>query len=351
MREAHRVRAPPPEEGGERPQPVAARSRARRGRRRPSRDSRRVRAARPRPRPRSAPAGGGRRCPHASADPSPGRRAAARRRPRAPARAGREPRPRERCGARRAGAAARRHSIGPRKSETTMTSARCVATRSVSSSASRSDAVAARRELAEEPQRLEQRSAVPASAARPTARAQMPTVPSRLPRRVAAYPTATATPSATSALRRSPVPNAIDADASSTSHVTSTRSASSTRTCGIAGARSHVPLDAPHVVAGLVRAHLPELAADTGERRAVVAGEQPVDAAPDRELERAQRRGRERPRARLLRRPDRCERVGGRARQADAAALRRPRSICGVGTAASTVSRIESGATSSASAR
>ncbi len=54
--------------------------------------------------------------------------------------------------------------------------------------------------------------------------------PSRLPRRVAACPTASATPSATSALRRSAVPNAIDADESKTSHVTSTRSASSTRT-------------------------------------------------------------------------------------------------------------------------
>ena len=66
----------------------------------------------------------------------------------------------------------------------------------------------------------------------------------------------------------------------------------------LAGARRHVPLDPAHVVARLVRTHLPQLAADTGERRPVVAGEQPVDAAADRQLERAQRRRRERPRAR-----------------------------------------------------
>ena len=47
---------------------------------------------------------------------------------------------------------------------------------------------------------------------------------------MAVWPIASATPSATSAFRRSAVPNAIDAEASNTSHVTSTRSASSTRT-------------------------------------------------------------------------------------------------------------------------
>ena len=56
--------------------------------------------------------------------------------------------------------------------------------------------------------------------------------PRRFPRRVAMCPTAIATPAATSALRRSAVPNCIDGDVSSTSHVTSTRSASCTRTCG-----------------------------------------------------------------------------------------------------------------------
>ena len=56
--------------------------------------------------------------------------------------------------------------------------------------------------------------------------------PSRLPRRVARWPTAIATPSATSAFRRSAVPKRIDGEVSSTSQVTSTRSARWTRTCG-----------------------------------------------------------------------------------------------------------------------
>ncbi len=56
--------------------------------------------------------------------------------------------------------------------------------------------------------------------------------PTRLPRSVAAWPIASVTPSATSALRRSAVPNAIDGEVSSTIHVTSTRSARWTRTCG-----------------------------------------------------------------------------------------------------------------------
>ena len=53
-----------------------------------------------------------------------------------------------------------------------------------------------------------------------------------MPRTVAAWPTASVTPSATSALRRAAVPNAIDGERSSTIHVTSTRSARCTRTCG-----------------------------------------------------------------------------------------------------------------------
>ena len=115
------------------------------------------------------------------------------------------------------------------------------------------------------------------------------------------------------------------------------------------GPRGHVPLDPPHVVAGLVRTKLPELGADAGECRPVVAREQAVDAPPDRQLERTQRRGRERSRPRLGGCPVRCERVdGGRH---EAAASRRPRSICGSGTAATTVSSSASDWTSSASAR
>ena len=58
------------------------------------------------------------------------------------------------------------------------------------------------------------------------------TRPTRLPRTLAAWPRASAIPSATSALRRSAVPNPIDGVRSSTTHVTSTRSASCTLTCG-----------------------------------------------------------------------------------------------------------------------
>ena len=58
------------------------------------------------------------------------------------------------------------------------------------------------------------------------------TTPSRLPRRLATWPMAIATPSATSALRRSAVPKVIEADVSSTSHAVSARSPTCTRTCG-----------------------------------------------------------------------------------------------------------------------
>ena len=78
----------------------------------------------------------------------------------------------------------------------------------------------------------------------------------------------------------------------------------------LAGARRHVPLDPPHVVARLVRAHLPELAADarrtrSGSRRR--AGRRPGA----RRVSSSARSddGRQRARARLLRRPDRGERI------------------------------------------
>jgi hypothetical protein len=58
------------------------------------------------------------------------------------------------------------------------------------------------------------------------------TTPRRLPRRLATWPTAIATPSATSALRRSAVPNVIEAEASSTIQAVSARSPTCTRTCG-----------------------------------------------------------------------------------------------------------------------
>ena len=55
---------------------------------------------------------------------------------------------------------------------------------------------------------------------------------SRLPRRTAKWPSASETPSATSHLRRSAVPKVMDADVSSSSHVSTARSATWTRTCG-----------------------------------------------------------------------------------------------------------------------
>jgi hypothetical protein len=54
--------------------------------------------------------------------------------------------------------------------------------------------------------------------------------PSRLPCRVPTCPTARATPSATSALRRSAVPKLIDGEVSRTSQLTSARSAIWSRT-------------------------------------------------------------------------------------------------------------------------
>ena len=71
-----------------------------------------------------------------------------------------------------------------------------------------------------------------AAAAAPPAPPPKPTSPTRLPRELAACPSASVTPSATSALRRSAVPKAIDGVRSSTTQVTSTRSARWTRTCG-----------------------------------------------------------------------------------------------------------------------
>ena len=56
----------------------------------------------------------------------------------------------------------------------------------------------------------------------------------------------------------------------------------------LAGTGGDVPVDAPDVVAGRVRPHLCELRADPHHRRAVVAGQQAVDAAADADVERAQ---------------------------------------------------------------
>ena len=53
------------------------------------------------------------------------------------------------------------------------------------------------------------------------------------------------------------------------------------------GTSGDVPVDPSHVVTGAVETDLVELTPDPREGRAVVTGEQPVDTACDRELERA----------------------------------------------------------------
>ena len=133
------------------------------------------------------------------------------------------------------------------------------------------------------------------------ARSPNATTPSRLPRRVATCASASATPSATSALRRSAVPNCIEARR--VEHDPGRQHALREMDAYVryARARGDVPVDPPHVVAGLVRAHLSELGAHAEPRRAVVAGEQAFDPAPDRQVERAQQRPGERPGARARR--------------------------------------------------
>ena len=176
--------------------------------------------------------------------------------------------------------------------------------------------------------------------------APKPTRPTRFPRTVAAWPTASATPSATSALRRSAVPKRhrrrrveheprdehalgeVDADVR------------------LRRPRGDVPVDQAHVVARHVRPHLRELGAAAEQRRAVVAREQPVDAPRDRQLERLEQRVGNGPRPGPVGR-----RLGAeRAEDADHAAAGLPSSSRGCGTAAITASSTSSADRSSASA-
>ena len=187
------------------------------------------------PRPRSARAADGCACRRGAGVRSRDRRGRESRRSSAPARAGRGPRRRRRRGAPRAGAAAaatpdRRESPRPpRRANAAWQVRPCVGARSRRVDEPGPSAGASVRSAASSP----------TSPTRPCrggiARDSSPpnvTTPSRLPRRVERCPIATATPSATSALRRSAVPNCIETDVSSTSQVTRTRSARSTRTCG-----------------------------------------------------------------------------------------------------------------------
>ena len=136
------------------------------------------------------------------------------------------------------------------------------------------------------------------------------TTPSRFPRRVARWPIATATPSATSAFRRSAVPNCIETEVSRTSQVTSTRSARSTRTCGSPVRAVDVPVDPANVVARNVRPHHRELRSGSQEVRPEVTGEQPLHASSDRDVERAQEPFGHRPGAGTGRGRPREERAG-----------------------------------------
>ena len=194
-----------------------------------------ARRARPPRAPRSARGSCAGRCRRAAGGPSRGRPARGRRPRAAPARAGRAPRPRSRGGGSAGASAACASRAGrgsptrPRRARAARASrpARAIASaRSVGPGPSGS---CPERSVEQQPQQ----SLAPLQR-RHHARSCAPNVitPSRLPWRVARCPTASAAPSATSALRRSAVPKPIEADTSSSSHVVSVRSATWTRTCG-----------------------------------------------------------------------------------------------------------------------
>ena len=270
--EAHRRLLPCAGSGGA-PARAASRRRstARCARRRRGAARARARRARPRRARRSAHAACGCSCPRAAGAPSRGRPATGRRRRAAPARAGRGPRPRSRGGGCSSRSSGVRQSRGPRKSDTTTTSPRWRASWPARASASpRSVAPGAVRLglRAQREQQPEQPAGGPAAAQR-DARSRAPNVstPSRLPCRVATCPTASAAPSATSALRRSAVPKLIEGE-----HVE--QQPGRQRPLGhlhahvrLARARGHGPVDLAHVVAELVRAHLRELGAVPERRR------------------------------------------------------------------------------------
>src|SRR4051794_18944854 len=110
--------------------------------------------------------------------------------------------------------------------------------------------------------------------------------------------------------------------------------------------RGHVPVDLPDVVAGDVGADLCELAAVPKCRRTVVADEQAVDAAADRQVELPDLSVAERAGAGAVWRA----RASRQLDDAHDAASCRTKSWSGIGTEASTRSRTWSLATSSASA-
>src|SRR4029450_13322203 len=104
-----------------------------------------------------------------------------------------------------------------------------------------------------------------------------------------------------------------------------------------------IPVDSAHVVAGLPLPHLGDLGAEPDRGGAVLACAQPLDPAPDLEVERPQQRLGERARPRPVRGPLSQWNRGGHA-------ARSTTSISGTGTASRTASTIAAASTSAASA-
>ena len=247
---AGRIHRRAPQEGGERPQPVArGRERRRAAPRAPQHPGD------PGCAPRRPPRRSARAASRARVDPElaaglRGRRARARRRRAAPARAGRGSRPRARRGGRascaqRVAPVVRPAEVGDdaTRARWRASARRARARRRARCAAGSSPRVAPQRgEQAEQAGRPWRGGSVGARVAEGE-EAEPVAAP------VARWPSARATPSATSALRRSAVPNCIDGDLSSTSHV----SAPARRVDAhvrLAHARGHVPVDLAHVVAG-----------------------------------------------------------------------------------------------------
>ena len=113
--------------------------------------------------------------------------------------------------------------------------------------------------------------------------------PTRFPDRLVRKPTAATIASARSRFSNSAVPKSRLAERSTTIHVSSSRSAIVSRTCGIVVRAVTGPVHAAHVVAHLVLAALPRLAARRGHEAEVVTLQQAVETAEHVELEAAER--------------------------------------------------------------
>ena len=289
-------------------------------------------------------------CRPGAAGRSRGRRARASRPARGPARAGRAPRSRRPRAGRRGGGAVAASRAG-RGSRRRSRRALAGGPRPRPAGAPRR----ARRPRRRRGRRLVRRASASSRPTRPArpwvgastrSDAPKPTRPTRFPRTDAACPTASATPSATSALRRvggaerhrrrrveddprdEHALGEVDADVR------------------LRRPRGDVPVDLAHVVPRHVRAHLRQLGAAAEQGRPVVAGEQPVDAPGDRQLERLEQRVGHGPGPGSVR-----GRLGAeRTQDADHAAAGLPSSSRGCGTAAITASSTSSADRSSASA-